>query len=371
MPRHSLQALVRGFHTKPGARDFFEGSRRIDVERHLWTIRFDPVRGCNLYCLMCRDRVDGPHQVAGADVVRRVGEILLPHADDLSMGCKHEALLHPGLAGIVSTFREETARLGHRVHLTVLTSGTLLTPASTAALVRSGLNVLGLSVESANPTTYERIRRPARWQPMRRRIEALVQVARGGSVVVVGLGLIMRSTLQDLEGTVETLAALGVRDLCFRQMLSAPECGQGEVIERAGPLQETMDAAVARAQSAARRLGVRCALPEVAPQPAPDEIFPLLGEGLFWDEGSLARSRPSMCALPWHRLFVDREGFVFPCQFHERPEDAWGNVLTNTFEELVNGDRAMNARAALLDGRPPLPACSACPIRPRPASATD
>jgi hypothetical protein len=46
------------------------------------------------------------------------------------------------------------------------------------------------------------------------------------------------------------------------------------------------------------------------------------------------------------------------------PRYAWGNLLVQSFAEIVNGERAVRTRALLLEGKAPWEICERCAFGP-------
>ena len=105
--------------------------------------------------------------------------------------------------------------------------------------------------------------------------------------------------------------------------------------------------------------------PEPLQAPVTDDLYPLLADNGFWDEAVAVRDRPAVCIAPWSRVRIDHEGNVYPCHRTLSTGDAWGNLKSASFLSLVNSDRAIAMRRALLAGRAPNGSCRRCPFGPR------
>jgi radical SAM protein with 4Fe4S-binding SPASM domain len=74
------------------------------------------------------------------------------------------------------------------------------------------------------------------------------------------------------------------------------------------------------------------------------------------------------CREPWERMFVRYDGRVHPCCYIY---ETYGNLTTQTFDEVWNGEQFQNLRSALLTDKPPME-CVNCPAygwEPIPAEA--
>jgi len=70
---------------------------------------------------------------------------------------------------------------------------------------------------------------------------------------------------------------------------------------------------------------------------------------------------PNFCVAPWMHLHVINDGRSFACcQTPLRDENSFGNVKTQTLNEVVNSDVAKKMRKDMLDNKPLPSACQRC-----------
>ena len=73
------------------------------------------------------------------------------------------------------------------------------------------------------------------------------------------------------------------------------------------------------------------------------------------------KNSPNFCVAPWMHLHVINDGRSFACcQTPLREENSFGNVKTQTLDEVINSDRAKKMRKDMLDGNPLPSACERC-----------
>src|SRR5262249_30091708 len=72
---------------------------------------------------------------------------------------------------------------------------------------------------------------------------------------------------------------------------------------------------------------------------------------------SLAPGLTRVCMQPWNRVIIQADGQVLPCCYGA---DAIGNIATQTFEDVANGDKLVALKESLLTGRGLSPQCQNC-----------
>jgi MoaA/NifB/PqqE/SkfB family radical SAM enzyme len=358
--REDLRALVRRLLVAPGARAFFENSLEIDPGSRLWRVLCDVTVGCNLRCRMCFSGERPRREHARRMVWDKLADVVLPHAAEIAFGCRHEPLLHPDFGHRIAELDHERRQLGHRAHLTLLTSASLLSPER----IGSGLDHVWLSIPTTDPGAYRALRGVGAWSDLEVRLGEFLRLSRGTPLAVGVQTLILRTTLPHLSTTLRAVAALGIRRVHFSQMVTAPTDVMSEVVLWDGPDGAALRAGMEAVDVAGRELGVEVDHPSLAPAPIAGEIFPLTGDGDVWDEHLLKRDRSVVCAAPWSKLRIDHAGHAYPCPFLDDPSLAWGSILMHSFEAIVNGKPAVTMRRELLAGRAPTAVCASCPYGP-------
>lgn len=335
----------------------------VHVDRlGLWSVVGDISHGCPLGCRMCQFPAR-PWEVARPELVARVADGVLPHAHSLSIGNRSEPFLHGDLIASVRTLTQR--RDAHRVPtvISLMTSGIVAHEHLAPELAESGLDVLWYSVDSCDPRTLSQVRPAARWEEMARDIGAVV--ARLGDRVHVGvLALVMRCTAPHLLRTATAFAAMGVTDFQFKQLVFGRAEIATEVIRTGDPEFRDVEELCARLRGL-RSPRLRVGVPEPLPQVAAYDPIPIVAEGFAWDEDAIPAERHAVCVSPWFKVRVDHHGTVFPCPFIGEPEAALGSLLDQSFEEIVDGEKARRVRRELLAGRPPTATCSSCPFMSR------
>jgi len=97
---------------------------------------------------------------------------LFPYVVRASLTGGGEPLIHPRCTDMVRELKD------HGVEIGFSTNGILLTPALSRDLADAGLDYINLSVDAADPETYEAIRVGARFHKLRENLLALAEVRR-------------------------------------------------------------------------------------------------------------------------------------------------------------------------------------------------
>jgi len=67
-----------------------------------------------------------------------------------------------------------------------------------------------------------------------------------------------------------------------------------------------------------------------------------------------------LCVLPWTQVYVDPNGDVRLCCNAWDDEGVLGNMVESPFDQVWNGERYVQIRQSLLDGRPAYRRCINC-----------
>ena len=174
----------------------------------------DPNDGCNLNCLHCG--LDSPHLVhfskqtcMNTENYTRMLGILKDHIISLSLGCIREPLVHPQIEDLIK-ISDTILPAGH---LSLNTNGIRLTEDIVDLLLTCQNDWhLNISIESATPATYEKIRRGAKFKSfydnMRYLIEARCRFQK--KITITFSCVIMNINLDDFPELLSFATDLGI-----------------------------------------------------------------------------------------------------------------------------------------------------------------
>lgn len=176
---------------------------------------------CNLRCAMCVKQTPG-NDVGDADMDEAVFDRLLPvfgELDALVLNGVGEPLMHPLFEAFVHRAR---SHMRDEAWLGFQTNGLLLTPERAAALAGAGADRVCLSVDSAAPETFRRLRAGGELDDVSRAFDALAHAAEQGGNPRFMAGaevVVMRDTVDGLPDVVRWAAGRGARFMLVTHMM--------------------------------------------------------------------------------------------------------------------------------------------------------
>ncbi len=269
-----------------------------------------------------------------------------------------EPLLYPGLFNLLGRLGPTRTDVGFN------SNGHLLSRAMASRLIENRLGWISVSLDSATPETYLRIRRRPDFDRLLSRIRMLVEerARRGSSLPRIEINMtVMRVNLPEAPAFVSLAADLGVDGVMFqqiqpggRQTVVTPDGWEFDYEREQIPPGWPRHAEVmAEARERARELGVEFRYEIEYARKQPSVSDPTV-ESLRAGPG-LPAEMPPLCREPWRRLTVAVDGEAFFCCVHQSNHFGLGNVADEPAERLWNGRRARLLRKALLS--PPFPPC--------------
>jgi MoaA/NifB/PqqE/SkfB family radical SAM enzyme len=330
---------------------------KIDPELRLPVVQTPPTElyiettnRCNLSCKTCPQYFGMPED--SADLTLETVERLLDQAPGVRRVVLHgigEPLLNKELPQIVRAVKARGA------YALFNTNGLLLRGRLVEPLIASGLDELRVSVDSAEPQTYQEIRGVDGLARIFENAGAFNETKRrlGASTPVVSLWITgMKTNVRELPALVRKAAELGIGEVYLQRLVYS---GRGHATEEEALFHradgEDMQA-VAQAEALANELGVR-----------------LRGSGEVSAIESLSEDDDAdvpyqACRRPWSLMYVTSNGNVLPCciaPFTGVPygDIVMGNVLETSVAEVWNGPRYQEWRTRMTSGHPP-EACAGC-----------
>lgn len=288
-------------------------------------IIFELTNACNLNCIMCgRNSATFPAVFMCPSIIGKLGNVL-ERCEETTLFGWGEPTLHPDFQGILETLD------GYPARKYLLTNGMRLAELA-PLLMEHSLDLLGVSLDGANPETNDRIRAGGSFEKVLEGIRRMVSIKSGKSSDYPHMNLVMtlmKSNLEELPDMVRLAHSLGVEEVkgvyltAFSREL-APET-LWDVPDRVRRIFEEAD-------SLAGKLDILLKLPQV---PGED------------DAGDSCHRH---CYVGWRDLFIGADGNVRPCmstpqlfgQIRDTPfEDLWNGPAFREFRRRVNNPGAM------------------------------
>ena len=324
------------------------GPVAVDLPEELY---LEVTNRCNLRCRTC-PQFFGMAE-SSADLTLERFEAVVAQFPRLRRVVLHgigEPLLNPHLPEMIRRLKQRDA------YVLFNSNGLLLRGRRTLELVLSGLDELRVSIDSASPETYRRVRGVDGFGRILENIRRLsaVKEAQGSETPRVSLWMTgLRSNVGELPDLVRTAHAVGVREV-YLQRLVYSDRGLARAEESLyGKCDDSETAAVTRAVELAAELGVVLR--------GSGEVQP--ADQVAGRDGPNAPRRA--CQRPWKLTYVTANGQVLPCciaPFTGAPYSSivLGNLFAQPLAEVWNGDRYRGWRSALLSESTPPAACMGC-----------
>lgn len=299
------------------------------ISRKFHMLQIEPSLLCNIRCVMCpwieHRAAFGNHM--NWNTFLKIAEAL-PMAEEVDLTGGGEPLCFPRIPEMVKIVKAAGCKVGFS------TNALLLTEDLSRELIQLGLDWISFSVDAAEATTYESIRRGASFEKVITNIRTLHQTKQAlhsptpkmMMVFVIMTGEI--ENYQQLPDYIEMAHQLGVEHVIAKNMDVILKDGddQRRLFTHDGQAFHPLQQALAQAEQRARHLGLKFRRYAVHP------------------------SEQTVCEQnPIRNLFINWEGDVSPCitlsytesrifngeRIHV-PSQRYGNINQHTLEEIWN-----------------------------------
>lgn len=279
---------------------------------------------CNLDCPMCRVGEHGVdlRRVMPFDRFAVIARELLSRVRDVRLNGLGETTLVPDLPRYLDLLDDTS------VHLELITNGTGPIEIYSRILARGGTVLV--SWDAATPATFEKVRRPARFEDARARLHEMGAEAARARGRMLLLFTLQPATTSELPGVISIASEVGAAGV----IVNVAKLPDPAWLERAAP---TALESFGLATSSARELGVELHLP--------DHLGRHEVRG-----AAVARTPQRKCQRPWREVVVRWDGAVQVCNMFNPYvyghldvipfERIWNGAFAAAFRELVHGDHA-------------------------------
>lgn len=303
---------------------------------------------CNLKCVYCARSLWKRHSKDMAKKMFSRILDLLPHAYRITIVGLGEPLMHPHVVDFVA----ETASRGRRA--AVVTNAMLLDEPMSYALIKAGLHSIAFSIDGPTQETASDVRTGSDMNEIICNIKTFMEISKSTRPLSTAVfAAVSKETALHMEQLVDLVKGLGVNilmltDLNFAQNRMSAVCENKD---------EDIAATVRKALASAfsKKLPVLSVrgLEELGMAERYKKFLLLPPSELY------RRSiKHTWCYSPWQTVPVDVEGNITICDC--QPDKQIGNILTQPFSEIWNGEAMMEHRRQMLCDAPP-EACGICP----------
>ncbi len=301
------------------------------------TLMMDLASTCDIRCKHCFRTVLIPK---GAKVtVDEIGILereLFPYIDRLALSCTGEPLT-------LRNFKEglRAAKRAGVPFVRIQTNGTHLTEEVSEFLIDSGLDHLGISLDSSTQETFEVVRRGAHWDEVIGNIKTFDRLRKQKGAAFPRLAMnfaLMKENADEAVNFISFAAGLGTDMISFSHLiLESWEMKEWSLMYDA----TRMNALLAELRKEASKF----ALPIHVPDDVSDTIVPFEGPMI---QGTPSHSGPCSAAEEdW--MFMMPNGDIFPCG-NLQDQGPVGNVFETPFKEIWYGIKNQNFRRNALAG---------------------
>lgn len=354
-------------------------------ERRFLRVKIDMVTRCQLRCIMCHfahpEFKESPVTMGG-ELLEKVASELFPRAHDVVLSSSAEPLLAKDLPRALELCREHGVPNFH-----FSTNALAMTEAIMDKVIEVKMPLLTVSCDGGTKETFEKIRKPAKWEPFLRRFDLINERKKFHNSAFPKLSVtcvLMRSNIREVPQMIRffrdrgvdymnfvhmaVMGGLGIEDeslmndpkLCNATMAEAKRVADevGMQVMMPIPIGENMaDAGAVVDQSrsdegggvalVAPKVG-GCGTPSMALADAPEIVDYLNHKNreFLLKAGEKRKFHNRPCYFPWYYIHVNPDGTVFPCgSWFEFT--TFGDFKTQTFREIWTGPKYRELRRQL------------------------
>jgi MoaA/NifB/PqqE/SkfB family radical SAM enzyme len=304
-------------------------------------LRMDTTNLCNLRCRMCYYQANPArvrHEMT-PELFESIARQAFPRTRFLYLSCQTEPLMNPHF----DRFIELAGR--YRVpFVSFCTNGVLMNRQVAQACIEARTSEIIFSVDGATPTTYEYIRRGARFEALLAALDLLRDAKAAASSTHPAARInftCMERNLLELPAVVELAAAHGVGQVHVRHLLAFTREQEGFSCAEQMAYRRQFNVQAAAARRKAAQLGVELFLPA-----------PVAQGTVAASSQVAARESNPYCILPWVSAIITPQGDYRLCSAY----GSLGNLREQSFDDIYDGERLRAIRRGLMTRSPQ--ACS-------------
>lgn len=309
---------------------------------------------CNLNCIMCPNRGFKGFKMADMkmDTFLKALDQSLPEIEYIYLWGVGEPLTNPNFLEMIKIAKS----IGLKVSFS--TNGTFMNEKMAKSLVDLKVDDIIFSVDSANPETFEKIRKWAKFETVIGNLENLLRIKRERNSKQPNVSMtcsIMKTNLSEMPGLVELAHKLGIPKVWFQNIISWNKFTQEQSLLSIKNSKQVKNA-FKKTKKLADEKGVQIRLPEMEVGDGSLCRFPWFGPmNVRWD-GSV-----TLCpwiAYPTEMFYVLEKGKVGKRHVDFAP---WivGNINETPLKEIWNNEKYRLMRDLYKKHRQPYP-CNLC-----------
>lgn len=302
---------------------------------------------CNMNCQSCgrRDIIDKPHHMQFVEL-KQIFDAIQPHNINLSgLG---EPLLNPAIFKMISYCKSKGAVVNFPTNLNV--SSKLI-----IKLVEAEPQQIKVSIDSATPETYRRVRKANTFEKIQKNIRLINTLKQEHNLQHPEIRFnyaLQKANIGELPQVLSFASELGV-DTVYIQDLN-----YFSVEDKKGALcnidRHDLEAMLGKCDRIARQNRIKTNLDNWK------RNFDLFYNKMLPQEQFQPNS--INCLFPWVSAFVDVHGNVKPCPVFvwDKDTNSLGNCLEDSFQQIWNGVRCRSLRRSIKQGERKYAICKRC-----------
>jgi len=296
-------------------------------------LQIEPTVRCNLSCLMCPSSIDRKRNqtedLSYADFKRIINSI--PSALHVHLQGFGEPLLNRDILRMISYCKSRSIRV------TLVTNGQLLSDQMCRALAGSGLDAIGISMDGATKSKYEKIRKGASFGKLVSNIRSLA-ATRDSALSRMKIFLVfvmMKENISELPLVVDFASKAGLDGVrCQHVQFDREVKGNASRSVLSSHNRPMAEAQVSCASGLAKNSGLDCFIQ------------------------GFEKSRSFICPWPWAGVYITCKGEVSPCC--NVCCASFGNIMSQRIDAIYNSEEYKEFRKKHLRGCIPA-VCKGCP----------
>jgi radical SAM protein with 4Fe4S-binding SPASM domain len=314
-------------------------------------IQVEDTTYCNLNCKTCdrAEHITRPQHLNLEHFKRIVMQI---HPKKISLSGNGEPFLHPNMIEMISLAKEQ----GCSVDIT--TNGTLITSERCDQIVKSGLDLIKISLDGVTRETYQTVRGTDKFLQILDGIHALVETKKRLNSLTPFIRLnyvITNHNYREITKIVELADKLSV-DGVFFQVLDLLDIENRQESLVGDLTYEDFSQTITQALVISQKMKVNTNLRSIHKE-----------RSTYWKkyQGEQPyQQKKRVCILPWFHTYISVDGDVRPCCYFKYGQYGnMGNIFESSIEEIWNDTMYQNFRKAMRQGKRPSPACKQCMSR--------
>ena len=309
-------------------------------------IQVEPTNNCNMRCKMCNrvDLVKNPKNMSLKNF-KKIVNVIQPKK--IALSGFGEPFMNPHLLEMVSYAK--------RKGISVLTTSNFtLTHKMSAKIVKSGLDLIKISIDAATKETYEKIRGQYKFGVIIDNIRELLDAKRELSSETPFIRfncVLQKDNFHEIGDIIKLGKDLDI-DATYFQMLELVGIEEKRDFLIGDLTYSKMKKELVEAKKLSEQLKINTNISSI-----------VKNFSTYWakyQNKQLIANNKRKCLVPWFLIYITVDGSVRPCCSFSFTKADMGNIFEQNFEEIWNGHKYQQLRKVFKKGIRPYRICKNC-----------